>query len=474
MDIDIRLPGFCVSNYSDDGYDITMKLGVSRIDRTCPICKKNDYKNITTETSKKCVFRDLDYMGMHCKLEVMQPRFFCKNCNITYFMELKGFIKTPMMTERLYNKIIEQSYRLPNAEIARLHGLSEKMVRSAFKRHIKVESINWKPMVPNVLGIEDIVLSKIKCSAFVEMNAGGKHRLIEITPGRTKEILVQHLEKLQYNSPNRVSPEVTIINFNKTHKSSIKEVFDDDTIIAIPEYHVRNKIVAAVYNAYDTIYDSWLNSFEDKEKEAKIKQWKKAKIKRSLFSVDEKKLTKEERDILEAAYDLCPNLELIYQCKEELISMYGETRREDAEEVYKYWKKGLSKGKEFAPFHSLKDTIQEWYDEVFNYFDVGGFSIAYINRMKSEIKKKVNALGKSFSFEVVRAKMLYNNAGTEKAKYAHPRAEIHEKVDPETNIRDFVIAYYDSQYSSSLERGSGVNIIKLISSIETATQLSDI
>ena len=64
----------------------------------------------------------------------------------------------------------------------------------------------------------------------------------------------------------------------------------------------------------------------------------------------------------------------------------------------------------------LLKTVKSWYTEIFNYFDYR-YTNAFTECFNGIIKK-MNRAGNGYSFEVLRAKMLYGTAATNHKRYA--------------------------------------------------------
>ena len=105
-----------------------------------------------------------------------------------------------------------------------------------------------------------------------------------------------------------------------------------------------------------------------------------------------------------------PEFQEPYIIKEAFRSIYETAEsKEEALALYEDWKKDAKKYSEFQPFI---DTVENWKEEIFAYFDFDGEdrTNAQTESLNGVIKEKERN-GRGLSYEVMRAKMVFRRQG---------------------------------------------------------------
>lgn len=139
----------------------------------------------------------------------------------------------------------------------------------------------------------------------------------------------------------------------------------------------------------------------------------------------ERDLDERQRLLLEVWTGRFPTLGAAYRLKEDLYDIW-DTAQSSAEARARYgkWQEGVTL--ELAgPFNELTTAIRNWQDEIFAYFD-HRVTNAYTEALNGLVKI-ANRLGRGYSFEVIRAKVLYTR-GSHHRPEAKNAAHIREAV----------------------------------------------
>ena len=103
----------------------------------------------------------------------------------------------------------------------------------------------------------------------------------------------------------------------------------------------------------------------------------------------------------------------LYAFKEEFRAIYTCKTRKEAEDVFYWWRTGVeAKETEYPQFANVVATVENWYEEIFNYFDY-----RYTNATTKSINNLIKSIakaGRGYDFPVIRAKMLYKTKATKK------------------------------------------------------------
>lgn len=93
--------------------------------------------------------------------------------------------------------------------------------------------------------------------------------------------------------------------------------------------------------------------------------------------------------------------------------MYLCKTKEQATTYYKEWKSSISR--DMKPFMEVASIIDNWHTEIFNYFD--HFVTNAFTESRNNTIKEIEKHGRGYSFEVLRAKVLFGTKATVKPKF---------------------------------------------------------
>lgn len=154
-----------------------------------------------------------------------------------------------------------------------------------------------------------------------------------------------------------------------------------------------------------------------------------------------------------------PSLGAAYDAKEAFYGIWDMDNRPDAESAYEIWRESLSVEMREA-FKPILTAMGNWRTEIFNYFD-HRITNAYTESLNNLIRV-TNRLGRGYSFDALRAKILFTEGvhAIKKPKYPKRGA----------TMEDSMFAYKTFSRSIDIERETnyGTRISTLISLIENS------
>jgi len=161
---------------------------------------------------------------------------------------------------------------------------------------------------------------------------------------------------------------------------------------------------------------------------------------------------------LEIWFASYPILEVAYDLKESLRSMYLCKTRDDAEEHFEQWKKFIPK--DMKSFLEVAKMINNWHTEIFNYFD---------NRVTNAFTESINNLikciekrGRGYTFEVLRAKVLFGIKVKDEPRFGEEEYTHTDKCN--SSMLPLYPIY--SELEPPSKEGFGVSIPQILSVIE--------
>lgn len=123
---------------------------------------------------------------------------------------------------------------------------------------------------------------------------------------------------------------------------------------------------------------------------------------------------------------------------------------------YEEWKLSVSKGMKY--YQEVAKTVDNWHLEIFNYFGCR-ITNAYTESVNNLIKH-IEKAGRGYSFDVLRAKVLFGTSATQKPKYSRATS---------TNMIRMISSFnWDDLYNNTkLIGGFGVSIPQLLKVLES-------
>ncbi len=388
----LNLPGIqaVTVNQTDQHYQITAKT--THPPAYCPNCQST---SIVSFGGRDLFFSDTPIHGKQVGIKMKRKRYSCK----TY---LKTFIEPlPMMddkrsaTKRLVEYIEKNSLKKTFASISEEIGVDEKTVRNIFTEYTQRLKKEYKAETPRCLGIDEIyVIKKSRCV----LNNIEKKIIIDMLPDRNKATVTQYL----CNIHDYRNIEVVCMDMWRPYKDAVNDVLPGRQII-IDKFHT----VRMANQALETVRKSMRGQLKDKERRT-LKDDRYVLLKRN-YNLDSEDMIK-----LDVWSKNFPALGASYDLKEWFFNIWDSQDRKEAEERYNAWAASIP-----ADLHSTWEfvltAVRNWRDEIFSYFDLPEPLTNAFTESINNIVRTTNRMGRGYSFDVLRAKMLYSKAIENKA-----------------------------------------------------------
>jgi transposase len=131
-------------------------------------------------------------------------------------------------------------------------------------------------------------------------------------------------------------------------------------------------------------------------------------------------LPEDKKDVIKLWGQNLPKIGIAYELKEEFLDLWKLSSRAEAERRYALWRQRIPNDLIYA-FKELITAISNWHREVFNYF-VFKVTNAFTESANNVIKS-LQRQGRTYSFEVIRAKILYGGFITKRPAYNSRKRE---------------------------------------------------
>lgn len=392
MDI-LNLPEFNIIEIANNEYDIQIKVEASSPPVACPHC--GCVANLYKHDSREQVCMDLPIHGKRVGLHIRRQRYRCRECKQTFWERFERTIDDKRnCTNRLVNYIGQQSLKRSFTSIAEDVGLNEKTIRNIFRDYINYLEELVQFETPRWLGIDEIhIIKKPRCIiANVE-----ERTIVDMLQNRNKETVVNYL----YRLPNKERITHVTMDMWQPYRDAVRAVLPQATII-VDKFHV----VRMANQAMETIRKQLREGLAKKQRRGLMHD-------RFILLKRNKELTDMDRVTLDLWTKNHPSLGTAYELKEAFFDIWDIDSRQKAFLKYHDWKAKIPK--ELQPaFEPLTKAMANWEEEVFSYFD-HRITNAYTESLNSLIRV-MNRIGRGYSFEALRAKILFTEGVMKQAK----------------------------------------------------------
>lgn len=332
-------------------------------------------------------FMDTPLHGKRVHLIVKRQRYACQGCQQTFQQVLPDMDERRNMTIRLLGYIRRQSLEKKFTEIADEVGVNEKTVRNIFREHVEVLDEGRQITAPEWLGVDELhLLGDFRAM----LTAPGEKKILDLLEKRDKATVLKWMMAL----PNRENVKVVTMDMHRPYREAANEAFPHAQCV-VDVFHV----VRMANKAADSLRIALKDELEPKvRRQLKRDRW--------IIQARRKSLKAGDVILLHSWDQVVPMLSKAYRAKEDFYEIYEKaTNRQEALELWDLWLATLEPELK-RPFHELIRAVENWKPEVFAFFDHRGKTNAYTEAMNG-LTRVVNRSGRGYSFDAIRAKVLY-------------------------------------------------------------------
>jgi transposase len=351
----------------------------------CPRCGVADpplYKHdVRTQE-----FMDTPLHGKRVHLIVKRQRYSCQSCQQTFQQLLPDMDEKRTMTKRLAEYIRRLSLEKKFTEIAEEVGVNEKTVRNIFHEHVETLDRERQLAAPEWLGLDELY---ILSDFYGVLTAPGEKRLLDMLEKRDKATIIKWMMAL----PNRENVKVVTMDMHRPYREAALAALPNAQCV-VDKFHV----VRMANDAADSLRIALKDELEPKvRRQLKRDRW--------IIQARRKNLKAGDLIMLQGWDRIVPMLSAAYRAKEDIYEIYEKaTNRQEALELWDLWLASLEPELK-APFKKLITAVTNWKPEIFAYFDHEKTN-AYTEAMNGIIRQ-INRAGRGYSFDAIRAKVLY-------------------------------------------------------------------
>ncbi len=378
----LNLPAYTVTGIEEAEYDYHIDAEAKHHPTACQNCGSPD---IVGFGRNEQLVRDLTIHGKRVGIYVDTRRYQCRVCKKTFYERLPDVDGKRMMTSRLVKWMGEQAIKRPFAHIAEEIGVNEMTVKNVFNDYINELERAVRFETPQWMGIDEIhIIKKPRCVVSnIENNT-----IVNVLRDRNKKTVADYLFRL--NGRNLV--KCVAMDMWEPYKDAVRDVMPQARIV-VDKFHV----VRMANECLEKVRKEIRGSLTDKQRRGLMHD-------RFILLKRETKLEGLDRITLESWTNNYPALGAAYRVKEDFFGIYDAMTVQDAMLRFKAWELNLTPDIKDA-FHPLTRAVNNWMPEIMAYFD-HPVTNAYTESLNNLIRV-MNRLGRGYSFEALRAKILF-------------------------------------------------------------------
>jgi transposase len=324
--------------------------------------------------------RHLPILNKRVYIEIRPKRYRCPNCDNhpTTTQQCDWYEPRSPHTKAYDQSLLLQLINSTVSDVERKQGVSYDAVLGALNRGV-ASAVNWKEFKElKVIGIDEIALRKGHRDFVVIVTCqheGGEIALLGVLRNRKKETVVEFLRTIPPEL--RASIEYVCTDMYEGYVNAVKEEIPQARVV-IDRFHVAK----AYRDGADLLRKSELRELkrtldEDEYKVLKGTMWP--------FRHNEADLDDQQRAAVALLLECSPDLRHAYDLREELSAIFdADHTKESATHAIGAWVESV-KGGGLKCFNSFLTTLDNWLDEITNYFldrRTSGFVEGFNNKIK--------------------------------------------------------------------------------------------
>ena len=375
---------------------LVVECNVCICHKICPNCVSH---NIYRDGYRQRSIQDLPILGKNVLLKIDVPKYVCNDCNTTFQEQLSFVESRNRITNRLKEHLAKASLNNTYDRLAVQYNISPTTIMNCFKDWVNKQDEEKSHCLyaPQVLGIDECHLAPDRSKSskdgmrgvFVDILEG---KVIEITNNRKKDTIINTINSMQ----NLENLKVVTTDMYTAYREAVYDIFGDSVMVVVDHYHVIQLLMEKMRECRKLIYENLPDgTMEHHKNNLNL-------LKSNIENFDD-----EMKIRLNQIFKAVPEIQLLFALKESFRTIYNCKTRSEAEEAFNIWKQQIPTNDEsFKPMVTFMRTVDRWHKEIFNFFDCNRVSNASTEAINGIIKK-INRAGNGYTFEVLRAKILY-------------------------------------------------------------------
>ncbi len=404
---DLDLPGWHVLKH--DRIDKDWHLAVETDRAAAVACPECESDNLYRRGSRQHLYRDLPVYTNRVGLIIKRHRYSCRACGHVFYQPLPELDDKRLATKRLVEYVQQQSLRQTFLHVSEETGLHEKTIRNIFRDFAEDLSRTRPAIAPEILGIDEVYIKQRYLCVFTDLQ---HKRIINLYEGQPEKKRKEPLTKTSvggylYGLQNRSNVRIVCTDMAVAYRMAVRKLLPH-AVLVIDKFHV----IKLLDDAAEKVRKKFSQSRSSGREGRKVPGQKKSDA--LIFKTPIYELTESDKARMEVWDYYSPQLLETYHLKEKFHRIWMLKDRARAEEKYKIWRRAIPP--DMMPVFKISiETIDKWHKPIFAYFDHPEVTNSYTEIANGQIKL-ANQIGRGYSFEMLRAKMVHGAGKRERPK----------------------------------------------------------
>lgn len=379
----LNLPHWTILSTDESDHDYRLTVQYDTHEAMCPHCfslKVSRFGKLAQ------LYMDLPVHAKRVGLNVQRQRYRCEKCGKTFMQNLPDLDEKRAVSKRLLKYIQQESLKRTFTSVAEDVGLTEKTIRNIFKEHVVNLAKTVVFATPEWLGIDELYLLKKPRCIITNVK---ERTVIDLLINRNKPVVVSYLKSMT----DRQDIQLVTMDMWQPYRDAVAQVIPHAQII-VDKYH----IVRMANQSMESVRKVIRAGLTDRQRRTLMHD-------RHILLRRRHELKPSDTMILQSWTGTFPALGASYDLKESFMDIWQSPTRPTAEAAYKAWRESIPNELEPA-FKPLTLAMNNWHTEIFAYFNHGSATNAYTEALNGLVKL-TNKTGRGYSFDAIRAKLLY-------------------------------------------------------------------
>lgn len=325
--------------------------------------------------------RHLPVFDRRVYVEIQPKRYKCPHCsgNPTTTQKASWYDANSPHTKAYEQSVLRALINSTIADVSIKQGISEEAIEGIVDRHIK-PIVAWEIFESlGILGLDEIALKRghkdFVVIATTQWEDGGV-AILAVLPDRKKETVKTFLKTI----PERLRETIKRVctDMYDGYANAVKEELPQADVV-VDRFHVAK----AYRECADDMRKSELSRLKKELPESEYDQLKGLMWP---FRYNAADLDEETKQRLEKLFQYSSELRMAYDFREELTTIFERIQsKQDAKTAIEAWKTRVGKSS-LTCFKSFLTTLDNWLDEITNYFldrETSGFVEGFNNKIKA-------------------------------------------------------------------------------------------
>lgn len=428
----LNLPNWEVEKINQTEFDFQV---TARYVLPLPHCPGCHHTSLVGFGTRHQLFMDFPQQGKRVGVAVVRRRYKCKSCGKVSLQPLPDMDDSHAATKRLIEYLKKEAVRRTFLALAEEVGLHEKTIRRIFAEYVRQLEHTIKFATPKWMGLDEIFLLRRPHGIITNVK---ERTILNLLKDRYQKTIESYLLSLD----DREAIEVVAMDMWEPYRLAAKSVVPKAQI-TVDKFHV----VRMANNALEAVR-------RDVQGELDQKKRRTLKHDRYFLLKRRKDLKPDEQLLLETWTLNMPALGTAYDLKEDFFEIWKAKTQTDAVKSYEEWR-GRIPPALAGHFKPLTTAMKNWHGEIFSYFN-NRVTNAYTESLNNLVRV-LNRIGRGYSFEVLRAKILFSEGFRKQRKPKYWDSPI---------LPDGFAMYQRLASDFYLEEDFGVDISTLIDKFE--------